>query len=88
MSDRRLGGRHVVRITSDDVGQRVTARSRVGQDATGPRFTDVVGVLESWEAGVLRIRRRDGEVVEVLEAALVAGKVLPPPPPPRRPRAL
>lgn len=80
---RRMGRQYVVRITPDDVGSRVSVRSRTGEDAEGPRFTDALGVLEAWEAGILRIRRRDGEHVEVAEALLVAGKVLPGPPPRR-----
>lgn len=84
MSGPRMGGRHVVRITPADVGSRVSVRSRIGEDGRGPRYTDALGVLEAWEHGVLRIRRRDGELVEVAESALVAGKTLPPPPP-RRP---
>lgn len=78
-----MGGQYVVRITPDDVGSRVSVRSRTGEDADGPRFTDALGVLEAWHGGVLRIRRRDGELVEVSEALLVAGKVLPHPPPRR-----
>jgi N-acetylglutamate synthase len=74
---RRLGGAHVVRLTPADVGRRVTVRSRIGGDHGGPRHTDAVGVLESWQAGVLRIRRRDGAVAEVAETALVAGRVIP-----------
>ena len=81
---RRLGGHHVVRITPADVGSRVSVRARTGEDATGPRFTDALGVLESWQHGVLSIRRRDGDLVEVVEDLVVAGKVLPHPPPPRR----
>ena len=51
----------------------------------GPRHDDAVGTLESWADGWLAIRRRDGRLTTVDEAALVAGKVIPETPP-RRPR--
>ncbi|WP_370325588.1 hypothetical protein [Euzebya sp.] len=86
MSQRRLGPQYVVRITPDDVGQRVTIRARRGEAADGPRFDDTIGHLEAWAHGTLRIRRRDGSLTEVPEAALVAGKVVPPAPAPRRRR--
>lgn len=65
-----------VRITPDDVGSRVSVRRR--DDAGG--YRDVVGDLESWSAGQLSVRGRDGHVTTIAESALVAGKVVPPPP--------
>lgn len=44
---------------------------------THEKFTDTVGVLTSWDDGVLMITRRDGERVRIPESALVAGKVVP-----------
>ncbi len=87
MNDRsaRLGGRYVVRITPEDVGERVSVRSRIQADDAGPQFTDTLGILESWQSGTLRIRRRDGSLAEVAEPAMVAGRILPPPVE-RRPR--
>ncbi|MGI9016553.1 MAG: hypothetical protein ACR2HR_05505 [Euzebya sp.] len=82
-----LGGRYVVRITPADVGRRVSIRARTGEDSGGPRFTDTLGVLLSWDEGTLRVRRRDDRVVEVAEVNMVAGKLLPPAPPPRRGRS-
>ncbi|TDC78209.1 hypothetical protein [Actinomadura sp. 7K507] len=76
----RFAARLVVSITSTDVGQRISLRRRV---PTG-EYSDVVGVLESWSGGTLTVRRRDGELVEVPEEAMVAAKVVPPQPPPRR----
>lgn len=77
------GARLRVAITPDDVGSRVSVRVR--DDADGRQgFRDVVGQLESWTEGHLQIRRRDGEMVAVSAAALVAGKVVPAPPPRRR----
>jgi hypothetical protein len=67
--------RLVVSITPEDVGRRVSLRRRL---PTG-WYSDVVGVLESWSHGTLKIRRRDGELVEVAEETLAAGKVVPPP---------
>lgn len=60
-------------MTPADVGSRVTLR-RALPDGVG----DVVGDLESWAGGVLTVRRRDGEVVEVAESSLVAARVIPP----------
>jgi hypothetical protein len=74
-----LGARLVVSVTPADVGQRVSLRRRL---ATG-EYSDVVGVLESWSAGVLHVRRRGGELVEIPEGVLAAGKIVPPAPPRR-----
>ncbi|MFC4905701.1 hypothetical protein [Actinomadura gamaensis] len=80
----RIGARLVVSVTPADVGARVSLRRRL---PTG-EYSDVVGVLESWSGGVLLVRRRTGELVDVPEGIVVAGKVVPPTPPPRRrPRA-
>ncbi len=64
------------------MGRRVSLRRRL---QTG-EYSDVVGVLESWADGILTVRRRDGELVEIPEGIVVAGKVVPPAPP-RRPRS-
>ncbi|QFG24914.1 hypothetical protein [Actinomadura sp. WMMB 499] len=76
----RFVARLVVSISDADVGQRVSLRRRL---PTG-EYSDVVGVLESWSDRTLAVRRRNGEVVEVPEDTVVAGKVVPPQPPPRR----
>lgn len=52
--------------------------------AGGEKFTDAVGVLTSWDDGVLLITRKSGESVRIAESALVAGKVVPPAPARRR----
>ncbi|RBQ18520.1 hypothetical protein DP939_18625 [Spongiactinospora rosea] len=70
-----MGGRLVVAISPADVGRRVTVRRRVPGG-----FRDVVGELISWHGGVLAVRRRDGELVEIAEDTLAAAKVVPPPP--------
>lgn len=80
----RFAARLVVSVGPADVGERVSLRRRL---PTG-EYSDVVGVLESWSAGMLQVRRRDGELVEVPESIVVAGKVVPRDPPRRRrPRA-
>lgn len=50
----------------------------------GEKFTDTVGVLASWDNGVLLITRKGGETVRIAESALVAGKVVPSAPARRR----
>ncbi|MEU5048315.1 GNAT family N-acetyltransferase [Streptomyces sp. NPDC021096] len=78
------GGRLAVRITAADVGKRVSVRRLNDSGSSPERFTDAVGVLTSWTGGVLRITRRSGEIVEIEEGALVAGKVIPAEPARRR----
>ncbi|MGV9316033.1 GNAT family N-acetyltransferase [Streptomyces sp. NPDC003691] len=89
-------GRLEVRITPLDVGKRVSIRRLVDPSEGSGTFTDVVGVLTSWDekestegaagtgGGVLVITRRTGEVVRVPEASLVAGKTVPAAPARRR----
>ncbi|MGX1881068.1 GNAT family N-acetyltransferase [Streptomyces sp. NPDC055287] len=78
------GGRLEVRISPDDVGKRVSVRRLDEAGAPGGKFTDTVGVLTSWDGGVLSITRRDGASVRIAESALVAGKVVPAAPARRR----
>ncbi|MCX5531498.1 GNAT family N-acetyltransferase [Streptomyces sp. NBC_00006] len=78
------GGRLEVRISCDDVGKRVSVRRVSGEGSAGRKFTDTVGVLTSWNDGVLLITRRNGEGVRVEESSLVAGKVVPAAPARRR----
>ncbi|WP_454923393.1 putative acetyltransferase [Actinoallomurus rhizosphaericola] len=79
----RFSARYVVSIAPSDIGRRVSLRRRVSSGA----YSDVVGELRGWADGRLTVRRRDGSDVEVAEADLVAGKVVPPPPPRRAPRS-
>lgn len=67
-------------VTPEDVGRRATLRIRL----PGGGFSDIVGVLESWDNGVITVRRRDGAVTEVTANDVVASKVVPREPPPRR----
>ncbi|MEU2387216.1 GNAT family N-acetyltransferase [Streptomyces sp. NPDC012461] len=77
-------GRLEVRITAADVGKRVSVRSLIEHGPSDEKFTDTVGVLTSWDEGVLRITRRGGESVRIPESALVAGKTVPAAPARRR----
>ncbi|MFE0041721.1 GNAT family N-acetyltransferase [Streptomyces albireticuli] len=78
------GGQLEIRISTADVGKRVSVRRLTAPGSREGRFTDTVGLLESWEGGVLRITRRTGEIVVIDEATLVAGKVVPAAPTRRR----
>ncbi|MEU2656894.1 GNAT family N-acetyltransferase [Streptomyces sp. NPDC007325] len=78
------GGLLEVRVTSADVGKRVSVRYVTDSPEAGARFTDAVGVLTSWDAGVLTITRKSGETVRIPELRLVAGKIAPPAPARRR----
>ncbi|MCM2389090.1 GNAT family N-acetyltransferase [Streptomyces albipurpureus] len=77
-------GRLEVRITPHDVGKRVSIRRLTDPSVGGEKFTDTIGVLTSWDKGVLLVTRRTGESVHISESALVAGKVVPPAPARRR----
>ncbi|MFF9070972.1 GNAT family N-acetyltransferase [Streptomyces sp. NPDC014872] len=79
-----VGGRLEVRIAPIDVGKRVSVRRTSAQGAQSPKFTDTVGVLTSWEHGVLSITTKNGESVRIAESDLVAGKVVPAAPARRR----
>ncbi|MEU1023825.1 GNAT family N-acetyltransferase, partial [Streptomyces sp. NPDC005904] len=78
------GGRLEVRITPADVGKRVSVRRLREAGSPGGGFTDTVGVLTSWNDGVVLITRRTGESVRIAEDTLVAAKVVPAAPARRR----
>lgn len=80
------GARLSIRITPADVGKRVSVRQLVEITDGHPTFTDTVGVLASWDAGVVCVTRRGGETVRIAQSTLVAGKVVPPAPARRMPR--
>ncbi len=79
-----MGGRLEVRITPADVGKRVSVRRRSAGGGAGAEFTDTVGVLTSWNDGVVAITPKSGESVHIVESSLVAGKVVPAAPARRR----
>ncbi|MFE7269499.1 GNAT family N-acetyltransferase [Streptomyces sp. NPDC057623] len=66
------------------MGKRVSVRRRHDPATEGEKFTDTVGVLASWDDGVLLITRKSGETVRIAESSLVAGKVVPAAPARRR----
>lgn len=68
-------------LSPQDVGARVSVRRALSMG----RQTDVIGQLESWERGLLHVRRSDGEIVEIEESTVVAGRTIPPAPPRRPP---
>ncbi|MEU3658199.1 GNAT family N-acetyltransferase [Streptomyces sp. NPDC032940] len=77
-------GRLEVRITAADVGKRVSVRCLREPGVAAEKFTDTVGVLTSWDDGVLLITRKSGESVRIAQSTVVAGKVVPPAPARRR----
>ncbi|MFF1925694.1 GNAT family N-acetyltransferase [Streptomyces sp. NPDC058221] len=79
-----IGGRLEIRITPADVGKRVSVRRLLKDGPGGPKFTDTVGVLTSWDSGVVSVTKKSGESVRIVESALVAGKVVPSAPPRHR----
>ena len=74
-----------IRITRSDVGRRVMVRKILEIVDNRPTFADTLGVLTSWDDGVLTVVRRDGEAVGIAERLLVAGKPVPPAPARRSP---
>ncbi|QMU67719.1 GNAT family N-acetyltransferase [Streptacidiphilus sp. P02-A3a] len=89
MADNTIGrGRAEVQITPADLGRRVSVR-RVSEVRDGrPVFSDVVGVLTSWDKGVLTVLGRDAEPRQIAEESLVAAKAVPPAPVRRGERAV
>jgi N-acetylglutamate synthase len=76
--------RLVVRLTAADVGQRVVIRwLRPGQDDT-EQMTDVLGILEEYDAHAFTVRTRDGQLVVIPRTRALAGRVVPPAQPLRR----
>ncbi|HEX2028808.1 MAG TPA: hypothetical protein VHF25_12510 [Nitriliruptorales bacterium] len=68
------------RLTRDDVGHRVVVRRWVEDETRGLVPSDVVGELLSWrDDGVLTIRTRQGELVDVAESQILAAKPVPAP---------
>lgn len=74
-------------LSTAHIGHRIVVRYRLPPPPDGtpgaPRHTDVLGILESWTNGVLAVRRATGELVEIAERDVVAGKPIPPRPPRR-----
>lgn len=72
--------RFTIDVGPGDSGVRISLRRTLPEGGYG----DVLGDLLSWADGVVRVERRDGTVVEVPEATVVAAKRIPPPPARRR----
>ena len=73
----------MVAISEENQGQRVSVRYLLQGQAPGEQdvlFTDVLGHLEQWGPTTAGIRRKDGQLVEVEIAKIVAAKVIPPEP--------
>jgi hypothetical protein len=71
--------RFTVDVGPGDSGVRISLRRTLPEGGYG----DVLGELLSWDA-VVRVQRRDGTVVEVPAADVVAAKKVPPAPERRR----
>lgn len=70
-------------LTSSDVGHRVVVRRKlIGQQGPsgGQAYTDVLGILEDWDAAAIRVRRSDDTLVEVATADIARAKRVPAPP--------
>ncbi len=73
--------RYENRLTREDVGSRVVVRRWVPDEERGQAPSDVLGQLEAWSAdGVLTIRTKHDELVEVAQDDILAAKTVPPPP--------
>jgi hypothetical protein len=83
-ADGPAGGTGDVRYTRDagpaSVGRRVVLRRRLPEGGLG----DVVGTVEHWAGGTVRVRDRSGALHQVDEASVVAAKHVPPAPERRR----
>lgn len=76
-SDRPTGGTRYTRdVGPGDAGVRVSLRRTLPEGGYG----DVLGVVISWDDTTVRIEKRDGTVVAVPSADVVAAKRIPPPP--------
>jgi N-acetylglutamate synthase len=72
-----------VTLSAADVGRRVVVRRVLPGErgpSGGPAFSDVLGILESWEDEHLVVRRKDDSSVRIAHADVVAAKTVPPPP--------
>jgi hypothetical protein len=73
------------RLTEADVGERVVVRWRRPAGDVREEIADVLGVLDAFDGGSLRIRKASGELVTIPRDRALAGKTVPPAP--RGPRA-
>ncbi|MGH2726659.1 MAG: hypothetical protein ACRDKS_06755 [Actinomycetota bacterium] len=64
-----------VRVDCDDLGKRVSVRSRVVGG-----YSDVVGILETCDDGTFGVRDRRGALRTIDRSVVVAAKVVAQPP--------
>ncbi|MFM1985849.1 MAG: hypothetical protein RIS18_66 [Actinomycetota bacterium] len=66
-----------LRISPSDIGRRVSVRHLAGQD-----LTDVLGHLVSWSGdwpeGIIKIRKKDDSIQEIVSGKIFAAKVIEP----------
>ena len=79
-SERPTGVRFTINVGPGDSGVRISLRRTLPEGGYG----DVLGELLSWADGAVSVQRRDGSMVVVPEADVVAAKRIPPPPVRRR----
>jgi 8-oxo-dGTP pyrophosphatase MutT (NUDIX family) len=72
--------RYVHRVTTDDVGQRVSVRHLADASEADPRPSDVVGRLIGHDGEVLLIVDRQEKLHVVPDAEVLASRVVPPHP--------
>ena len=77
--EQRTGVRYTVDVGPGDSGVRISLRRRLPEGG----FGDVLGELLGWDS-VVRVQRRDGSIVDVDPATVVAAKRVPPAPERRR----
>jgi hypothetical protein len=75
-SDRRTGVRYTRDVGPGDVGVRVSLRRVLPEGGYG----DVLGIVRAWDDTSVEVEKRDGTVVVVPTASVVAAKRIPPPP--------
>jgi hypothetical protein len=68
--------RYAQEVGPGDAGVRISLRRRYPDGQLG----DVLGVLESWVAGVVTVVRASGEQVLIPESDVVATRRIPPAP--------
>lgn len=75
-----LRARYVARVTSEDVGERVSIRHTAESGAHDPRPSDVVGRLLAGDDDALVVVDRAGQLHVIPQGAVIASRVVPPHP--------
>ena len=68
--------RYAREVGPGDSDVRISLRRRLPEGGYG----DVLGVLESWADGLVKVRRASGELVEIAAADVIATRRIPPAP--------